>query len=153
MNDTFGMTSSRPYMLRAIHQWIVDNDCTPYLLVDADQPGVKVPPQAVKDGKVVLNIAPAAISGMEMGNDEVMFLTRFSGVSMRVRVPMFAVKAIYAQENGQGMMFADEQEPPAPTATETAGTDTPASGSDDDDGPGGSGGKPARGASHLRVIK
>lgn len=169
MTDGFVMSSSRPYMLRAMYQWIVDNNCTPYLLVDAGQTGVEVPTQAVKDGKVVLNMAPQAISGMDIGDDDIVFLTRFSGASMRVRVrvPMAAARAIYAQETGQGMMFQDEDttlaaassgprlvkesnsgvadadEEPAPAPTpEPADTST-------SDGPH----KPSRSAPHLRVIK
>lgn len=160
MTDAVVMNSSRPYMLRAMYQWIVDNDCTPYLLVDAAHDGVEVPAQAIKDGKVVLNLAPQAISGMDMGNDEVVFLTRFSGASMRVRAPVAAVQAVYAQETGQGMMFQDD-----PAATGDDGSTQHAS---DQNAPGESGEsqsaapgadepekpeKPARGAPHLRVIK
>lgn len=148
------MNSSRPYLLRAIYQWIVDNGCTPYLLVDAECPGLEVPPQAVKDGKVVLNLAPQAVSGMEMGDEEIVFLTRFGGVSMRVRVPMQATQAVYAQENGQGMLFQDEtgHAAAAPASASDSGQDG-AFGNDGDDGNGSPGDKPQRGAPHLRVIK
>src|SRR5687768_16113559 len=105
------MTSNRPYLLRAIYQWISDNGLTPYLLVDASWPGVLVPPQAAKDGRVVLNVAGRAVAALEMGNDWIRFMARFGGVSHSVEVPVGAVLAIYAQENGQGMMFPVEETP------------------------------------------
>lgn len=160
MSGEPAMSSSRPYMLRAMYQWIVDNDRTPYLLVDAAHPGVEVPPQAVKDGRIVLNLAPQAISGLDMGNEDVVFLTRFSGASMRLRLPVAAVQAVYAQETGQGMMFQDEDgalandsgqsEAQSPAAVHESASDdqdkadAPVSAEPD---------KPARGAPHLRVIK
>ncbi len=111
------MTPSRPYLIRAIFEWIVDNDMTPYLLVDAEQPGVEVPTQYVQDGKIVLNVAPRAVNALDMGNDEIQFHARFSGHDTALRVPVPAVLAIYARENGQGMAFADDGdgEPPEPS--------------------------------------
>ncbi|WP_300614916.1 ClpXP protease specificity-enhancing factor [Dokdonella sp.] len=111
------MTSNRPYLLRALYEWISDNGLTPYLLVDAAGDGVRVPPGTAKDGRVVLNIAARAVSQLDMANEHISFLARFSGVSQSVHVPMAAVLAIYAQENGQGMMFSSESpstEPPPP---------------------------------------
>lgn len=112
------MSSNRPYLLRAMFEWITDNGMTPYLLVDAGAVGVRVPPSAVKDGRVVLSIAPRAVAHMEIGNERITFLARFSGVSESIEVPVHAVLAIYAQENGQGMMFpaenAPDPEPPVP---------------------------------------
>ena len=108
------MSSNRPYLLRAIHEWINDNGFTPYLLVNADAPGVRVPQSAVKEGRVVLSVAPRAVSRLEIGMDEVRFMARFSGVSHAIEVPMPAVLAIYAQENGQGMMFPAEDAPSTP---------------------------------------
>jgi stringent starvation protein B len=102
------MTSTRPYLIRAIYEWIVDNNCKPFLLVDAGVPGVRVPPQAVKDGQVLLNIAPHSIDRLDLGLDEIRFNARFSGVSQSIIAPVAAVLAIYAQENGQGMMFPAE---------------------------------------------
>ncbi|MBS0194594.1 MAG: ClpXP protease specificity-enhancing factor [Proteobacteria bacterium] len=102
------MTSNRPYLLRAMYEWINDNGMTPYLLVDAAYPGVLVPPQAVKDGRVVLNIAARAVSQLSLGDAEVGFLARFGGVSQPVRVPIGAVQAIYAQESGQGMALPED---------------------------------------------
>jgi stringent starvation protein B len=103
-----GMTSNRPYLIRAMYEWISDNGMTPYLLVDANLPDVEVPRQAVKDGRVVLNIAAQAVAGLELGNQMVRFMARFSGVSQSVQFPVGAVQAIYAQETGQGMMLPQE---------------------------------------------
>lgn len=103
-----GMTSNRPYLIRAMYEWISDNGMTPYLLVDANLPEVEVPRQAVKDGRVVLNIAAQAVAGLELGNQMVRFMARFSGVSQSVQFPVTAVQAIYAQETGQGMMLPQE---------------------------------------------
>lgn len=104
------MTSTRPYLIRGIYDWIIDNRCTPYLLVDANAVGVRVPRQAIKDGRVLLNIAPHAIDRLELGLDEVRFNARFSGVSQSIVAPVAAILAIYAQENGQGMMFPSESD-------------------------------------------
>lgn len=109
------MTSSRPYLIRAINEWILDNALTPYLLVNAEAAGVEVPRQYVDNGKIVLNINPSAIVGLQVFNDRIEFNARFSGNPMQVRVPIGAVLAIYAQENGRGMMFnedEDETQPP-----------------------------------------
>jgi stringent starvation protein B len=108
------MTSNRPYLLRAMHAWISDNGLTPYLLVDAAAANVRVPPGAVKDGRVVLNVATRAVAQLEIGNESVNFLARFSGISHAVHVPIAAVRAIYAQENGQGMMFSAGETPTEP---------------------------------------
>jgi len=108
------MTSNRPYLIRAIHEWLLDNQCTPHLLVDANAEGVNVPQNYVKDGKIVLNIGPSAVEGLRIGNDEVTFLARFSGKSQLVAIPMNAVLAIYAKENGRGMMFGEDEDEPDP---------------------------------------
>lgn len=128
------MTSNKPYLIRALYEWIGDNGLTPYLLVDATAESVQVPPGAARDGRVVLNIAPRAVTQLDMANTHVRFMARFSGVSHAVHVPMHAVLAIYAQENGQGMMFQPEDAPSEPPPAEP----TPD--------------EPAR-RSHLRVIK
>ena len=112
--STIVMTSNRPYLLRAMYDWIADNGMTPYILVDAGAPGVDVPKSAVKDGRVVLNIAARAVAQLELGKERVRFMARFSGVSQAVDVPMGAILAIYAQENGQGMMFQAEDAPNEP---------------------------------------
>lgn len=116
------MSSSRPYMVRAIYEWVVDNDCTPYVLVDAEYPGVLVPQQYVQDGQIVLNISPTAIVGLDVGNDEMGFRGRFGGVAQDIRVPIAAVLGIYARENGQGMLFdASDEVPPPPSDPEPSG--------------------------------
>jgi stringent starvation protein B len=116
------MNPLKPYLVRAIYDWIVDNQCTPYLLVDADAHGVVVPRQYVQDGKIVLNLRPQAVQGLSLGNQEVEFGARFGGTPMQITVPMRAVLAIYAQENGKGMIFDEEGDddtpPPADSAPE-----------------------------------
>ncbi len=106
--DTAQMTPTKPYLIRAIYDWIIDNRCTPYVLCDANRPHVRVPPSAIKDGQVVLNLAPRAVDRLDLGLEDIRFHARFSGISHQVIVPMAAVLAIYAQENGQGMMFPAE---------------------------------------------
>lgn len=106
------MTSSQPYLIRAIYDWIIDNNLTPYLLVNAENDYAMIPRDYVEDGKIVLNINPSAISDLQLGNDYIMFNARFSGKAMEVSVPVIAVLAIYARENGQGMMFDDKNNPP-----------------------------------------
>ena len=122
MTQPTAMSSNRPYLLRALYEWISDNGLTPYSLVDATNPGVRVPPGAAKDGKVVLNIAARAVTQFEITNERIHFLARFGGVSQAVDIPMNGVLAIYAQENGQGMMFSAENAPPEPPPA-TAKTD------------------------------
>ena len=106
--DAPSMSSHRPYLLRALNEWIADNGMTPHLLVDATRPGVQVPQQAVSDGKVVLNIAERAVARLMIDNDTVSFTARFGGVSHPVVVPIAAVLAIYARETGQGMALPDD---------------------------------------------
>ena len=108
------MTSNRPYLIRAIHEWLLDNQCTPHLLVDAEAQGVEVPHQHVKDGKIVLNVGPQAVEGLRVSNEEVTFLARFGGVAQLVSIPIAAVLAIYARENGRGMMFGEDESEPEP---------------------------------------
>jgi stringent starvation protein B len=107
------MISNRPYLIRAINEWLLDSQCTPHLLVNAEAPGVDVPQERSQEGKIVLNIGPQAVEGLRISNEEVTFLARFSGVSRLISLPVSAVLAIYAKENGRGMMFneADEPEP------------------------------------------
>lgn len=102
------MKSSRPYLLRAIYEWIVDNDCTPYLLVSAEAPGVDVPREYVENDKIILNVGPSATQGLVLGDDEVSFHARFGGKPRPVVAPVAAVLAIYARENGQGMLFTED---------------------------------------------
>jgi len=110
---TQDMTPNRPYLLRALYDWICDNGLTPYILADAQQPGVEIPPGSAKDGKVVLNISSSAVRGLQLGKETIEFNARFGGVPRNVRVPVSVVLAIYAQENGQGMLFPDEPDKPS----------------------------------------
>jgi stringent starvation protein B len=145
-NEIVPMSSNRPYLLRAIYDWISDNNLTPYVLVDAGIEGVRVPPQVIKNGQVVLNLAMRAVANLDLGNEWISFQARFSGVSQTINIPVQAVLALYAQENGQGMMFPAEEggDSPPPNAPD----DTPSSplGADETSE------KPKRGA-HLRVVK
>ena len=102
------MGPNRPYLLRAFYQWLLDNECTPHLVVNADVAGVQVPQEHVKEGQIVLNIAPHAIGDIEMSNERVMFSARFSGKPFQLIIPMAAIVAIYARENGEGTMFEEE---------------------------------------------
>lgn len=104
------MSPSRPYLLRAIFDWLIENDQTPYMLVDAEAADVMVPLEHVQDGKIILNISLTATRGLELTNDAVSFNARFSGVSMDVYVPIYAALALYSKENGRGMMFPEEGE-------------------------------------------
>jgi stringent starvation protein B len=110
----------KPYLLRAMHEWISESDCTPHLVVDAGVTGVDVPRQFVRDGRIILNISWNATAALRMDADWVSFSGRFGGAAMNVRVPMAAVLAIYAKETGQGMIFGDDDgEPPPATTPET----------------------------------
>ena len=111
------MKPRRPYLLRAMHEWISDSQCTPHIVVDAGVDGVEVPRQFVQDGKIVLNVSWTATAHLKIGDEELTFGGRFGGTSMQVRVPLAAVLAIYARETGQGMIFAEESEQPPPDAT------------------------------------
>ncbi len=113
------MTSSKPYLARAIYEWLVDNQMTPYILVAAHHPGTRVPAQFVQDGRIVLNVAPMAVQALLIGADETCFSARFGGVPWSIVVPHGALLAIYAKENGQGMFFDEETpEPTDPVATD-----------------------------------
>jgi len=114
------MTSTRPYLIRALYEWIEDNSLTPHILVNAESPGVEVPKQHVQDGRIVLNVTAAAVRNLQLGNEWIEFSARFGGIARTVRIPVSAVLAIYARENGQGMAFGEEQgdepTPPPPSA-------------------------------------
>lgn len=110
--------SRRPYLLRAMYEWMVDDGHTPYLLVDARQDGVRVPEASVHEGRIVLNVGPGATHRLVLGNDALEFDARFGGVSHHVVVPVRAVLAIYARETGQGMMFGPEDDADAVEAAE-----------------------------------
>ncbi|MEE4744144.1 ClpXP protease specificity-enhancing factor [Pseudomonas alliivorans] len=99
------MNSSRPYLVRALYEWIVDNDCTPHMLVNAEYPSVQVPQGFANDGQIVLNVSPSAVRHLHMDNEAVSFEGRFGGVPHTLYVPVRAILGIYARENGQGMVF------------------------------------------------
>ena len=114
------MTSLKPYLIRSIYEWIIDNQLTPHLLVDAENTGAILPQEYIEDGKIVLNLRPEAIQGLTLGNEEIQFNARFSGNPMHIVTPTTAVLAIYAKENGKGMIFDPEEhdgddETPTPT--------------------------------------
>jgi stringent starvation protein B len=102
------MTPNKPYLIRAIYEWLSDNDTTPYLAVNANMPDCIVPLEYAKDGKIILNIAAQAVHALLMGNDAIEFSARFGGIPRQVYVPIEAVTAIYAKENGQGIAFPEE---------------------------------------------
>lgn len=115
------MSSQKPYLIRGVYQWLLDNQCTPYLLVNTNHEGVVVPEQYIRDARIVLNLAPDAITGLNMDNDWVSFSARFSGKSMDLFIPVIAIQAIYGKENNEGMFFTEEEHPtpPAPPSTES----------------------------------
>lgn len=112
------MTPLKPYLIRSIYEWIIDNKLTPHLLVNAENSRAVLPQQFIEDGKIVLNIRPEAVQGLTLGNEEIQFNARFSGKPMQIVTPIAAVMAIYAKENGKGMIFDQEDEesdiPPPP---------------------------------------
>ncbi len=141
------MNSSKPYIIRALHEWISDNDFTPLVLVNAEHKDVQIPHGIAEDGKVVLNISYGATKNLELINEGVLFDARFSGVSQNLFIPIDSILAIYARENGQGMMFgeADEGEfpdPPKPSKNPKPKSKTPAAHKNKKDG-----------KSFLKVVK
>jgi stringent starvation protein B len=108
------MTSLKPYLIRAIYEWIVDNQLTPHILADAENPDAVLPMAYAEDGKIVLNIRPEAVHGLSLGNATIQFNARFAGSPMLITVPVKAVLAIYAKENGKGMIFDTEDHDDTP---------------------------------------
>lgn len=127
-----------------MHEWMTDNGNTPHIVVDAMVPGVTVPPEHVKDGKIILNISETAAHNLKLSNTAVSFRARFGGVPFDVWVPMAAVLGIYARETGQGMIFSHEND--AVDAEDSTGNGVATAPARDD-------ADPARARSHLRVIK
>ena len=129
--------SKRPYLIRAMHEWMGDNGHTPHIVIDASVESVSVPTEHVKDGKIILNISQSAAHNLKLTNHAVSFRARFSGVPFDVWVPIASVLGIYAKETGQGMIFshgAEQPEPPEPPEPEEK--------------------EPAqRSRSHLKVVK
>lgn len=142
MTDQIAMTSNQPYLLKAFFDWIVDNDLTPYIVVNANATGVEVPQQFVRDGQIVLNISPSACVHFTMDYESLSFQARFSGQPHRIFIPSHAVLAIYARENGAGTVFTTESELASEptTATPTEPEKTPAT-------------KKAKTKPSLRVVK
>ena len=131
------MSSSRPYLIRSLYEWILDNDCTPYILVNALGDDVEVPREHVKDGQIILNISPTAVQSLDIDNDAMQFKGRFAGIPFQVFVPIEAVLGIYARENGQGMFFETEGSEPQPPKPEKSTEDQ----------------RPKPGKPSLRVVK
>ena len=119
----------RPYLLRAMHQWITDSGNTPHVIVDAGHAGAEVPRGYVKEGKIVLNLSEGATQRLRLGNEDVEFDARFAGVVHHVRFPVSAVLGVYARETGEGMVFSEQDlgpDPPKrPTAAEEGGARRP----------------------------
>jgi len=137
------MTSSKPYLIRAIYDWLVDNELTPYIVVDVtgDEKEIQVPEEHIENGRIILNISPKACRGLHLENDRIIFSARFSGEVKQLFVPPHAVQAIYAKENGRGMVFSDDEESgvtePAQPTTSSSST----------------GGRRSQGKPTLKVIK
>lgn len=130
------MISTRPYLIRAFYEWIVDNGCTPHIVVNAELPQVEVPEAFVESGQIVLNISMPAVKNLTLNNEAVSFQARFDGVAHDIFVPVIAVMAIYARENGRGMVFSEEEEDTqAPPPKQS------------------SSGKDSKGKPHLTVVK
>lgn len=131
--------------MRAIYDWIVDNGLTPYLLVDATADQVQVPQQYVNNGKIILNISPTAVQDIHLGDQEVSFNARFDGLAMSCLAPVTAALAIYAKENGRGMVFTDDDMPTNPDGNKTKSVAKGKAGQSDS--------KKKSGQPTLRVVK
>lgn len=129
--------SRRPYLIRAVYDWAADNSYTPHLLIAADAEGVAVPREFVKEGRITLNIAPMAVQNLDLASDPIRFFARFGGKPFEVEVPSGAVLAVFARENGEGIVFSE--------------VETPSPGNDTQSGPGPS--TPPRGKPKLRIVK
>ncbi|MCH9644080.1 MAG: ClpXP protease specificity-enhancing factor [Gammaproteobacteria bacterium] len=144
-------SSSRPYLIRAIYDWLLDNKFTPYIMIDASVPDVVAPKQFIEDGKIVLNIAQQAVGTLRLGNELVEFDASFSGVITHIKIPVKAIKAIYAYENGRGMIFNDDDDVEVGGNTGVGEAIAPADSSGD--------GKPKsqthknKGRPNLRIVK
>jgi stringent starvation protein B len=134
------ISSSRPYLVHAIHDWLLDNQLTPYVLVNAMYPNTQVPERFIENGQIVLNISGSAVQGFIMNHEVIEFTARFGGIPQQVHVPLQAVLAVYAYENGRGMTFSDDEDTtgggPPPS------TDTPTNT-----------GSPQRSKPNLRIVK
>jgi len=104
------ISKQRPYLIRAMHEWMIDNELTPHIVADASGGGLLIPDEHIKDGKIVLNVSYSATRGLILGNEDLSFEARFAGVAQQLRIPVHLVLGIYARETGQGMIFTDESE-------------------------------------------
>ncbi|MDR9498482.1 MAG: ClpXP protease specificity-enhancing factor [Hydrogenovibrio sp.] len=151
------MISNRPYLIRALFEWIVDNGWTPHLQVDANYPWIEVPQEFAKDGMIVLNVHPEAVRALEINNDLVTFKARFGGVERKLNFPPEAVLAIFARENGQGMPFPPEAYPTEENAGEentgADGSQTETSSAEDASKTSSDKAEKAKKRSHLSVVK
>lgn len=153
---TSAMTSNQPYLLRAFYEWIVDNDLTPYIVVDATRPMVEVPQEFVKDGQIVLNISPSACVNFMLNNDGLSFQARFGGQPRRLSMPCHAIMAIYARENGAGTVFATEEDMQAleqEQGHETSSAPSPAPVDEATQDNGDAPVPPKKGKPNLKIIK
>lgn len=141
------MTSSRPYLLRAFYEWIVDNNLTPYVVINADLPNVMIPEQYVENGRIVLNISPEAVRALLIANDHMEFNARFGGRPMDIYAPIRSITAIYAKENGRGMVFKEEDEDDEPPPEGQGGSSSESSQS------GKGSGKKSNGKPNLTIVK
>jgi stringent starvation protein B len=136
--------SRRPYLIRAIYDWAIDNKLTPYLVVAADYPGVAVPPAHVREGRIAFDISPVAVRGLDLHRNPIYFSARFGGVAQDIWIPAGSVLAIYARENGEGILFGEtEAAPSEDTSSKSAGGE-----GSPPDAP-----KPGGGRPKLRVVK
>ncbi len=144
------MTSTRPYLIRAFYDWIVDNNCTPHIVVNAEILGADVPREYIDGGQIVLNISMTAVQALLLSNDAISFQARFGGVARNVNIPVNAVMAIYARENGRGMVFTEDDNEEEPPPAETIDIKKNSSGKK-----GGSKGGKSSGSRppHLTVVK
>lgn len=131
MTGEIMLTPNRPYLARAIYEWIVDNNLVPHILVDATQKNVIVPREFVKNGQIVLNVAPYATHNFELGNDVISFSARFGGVSQDLYIPISALLGIYARENGVGLFFDPSEYDLPSEENESVETTTPATETED----------------------
>jgi len=157
------VVSTKPYLIRAIYEWAMENGFTPQILVDAQVSGVDVPEGYVNEGKIVLNIQNQAVQHLELGNELISFSARFGGVPVQISVPVDAVLAIYTRENGDGLSFVskdpnvetegeESQEESQEESRKESREESPESDSGDDGGPDTDGSGPKRG-SHLKLVK
>jgi stringent starvation protein B len=154
MSDLEQMSSTKPYLTRAIYEWILDNGLTPHLMVDANYPGTEVPQAYVQDGQIILNIAPTAVRDLLLGNDWISFGARFGGTPFELMIPAEAVLGIFSRENRQGMVFPPPDYPDAAPDAQAGPRPVPSIGEDG----GGDTRKPpskdkSKGGPRLKVVK